>query len=102
MTDEQVIDHIFKLGSSRLPDDPEISDLLPFLGGRMKSKRLRKKFLNNHQRYWMLLPRSVYDEFLGKILGRPLANEVFRVLSDEGWTRKLLVVTPVEEGTNDN
>jgi hypothetical protein len=93
MVDEQELDRVFNFGTDkfRLPDDPEISDLLPFLGKRMKSKRLRKKFLNDHQRYWKLLPHFVYNEFLGKIIGRPLANEVLRVLSDEGWARKVLV-----------
>lgn len=103
-TDEMELFTTVLAQSNKLPDNPELADLLPYLFHRMKTKRLRKKFLQHHTRYWNLLPRSIYDEFLGKRLGRPLAEVIFSKLSEEGFARKLLcavpLVTKVLEGEN--
>ena len=90
----------FTCEKCRLPEDPELTDLLPFLFKRMKTKRLRKKFLKNHQKYWNLLPHAIYNEFLGKVLGRPLAQVVLSKLSQEGFARRVLQVSVVEESIN--
>jgi len=79
----------------KLPDNPEVIDLLPYLFHRMKTKRLRKKFLQHHTRYWKFLPHSIHDEFLGKILCRPLAEVIFSKLSENGFARKLLCAVPL-------
>jgi len=74
----------------KLPERPENKDLLPFLGKRLRTGRLRKKFLKESLRYSHLLPLSIYREFLAKSLVAPLSREVWGV----GWTRKLLTITP--------
>lgn len=62
----------------RLSDDPEATDLLPFLGHQMKTKRLRKKFLKQPFRYWKLLPKAIHKEFVSKMLTRPLARRLWQ------------------------
>jgi len=82
---------------SYLPDNPVVSDLVPFLYGRMRTKRLRKKFLDHHARYWDLLPYDLKWEFIGKRLARPMVGYIRDTMSREGFTRRLFKVEPVGE-----
>lgn len=83
-----------------LPDDPSPKDLVPFLYDRMRTKRLRKKFLDHHSRYWDLLPRSLYWEYVGKRVAKPLAEYFRDTLNREGFARQILKATPIQENDN--
>jgi hypothetical protein len=61
-----------KIKKCYLPENPAKEDLIPYLYGQMRTKRLKKKFLKNPGRYRMMLPYAVYTEYLGKILVQPL------------------------------
>jgi len=85
----------------RLPETPKREDLLPFLGKRLRSKRLRKKFLD-HSDYYLnnkhFIPVSIAKEYNFKrwaALGKICAEEIFYVLSRESLTRKILTSQPV-------
>jgi len=56
----------------RLPEEPEIADLLPFVRLNIKRRRLRKKFMKGGAlRYSKRIPDYIRNEFLGKILSKP-------------------------------
>lgn len=84
----------------RLPKAPKKEDLLPFLGKRLRSKRLRKKFLNHFDVYLNnkhFIPVSISKEFNWKrwmALGKICAEEIYSTLGREGFTRQILKCEP--------
>jgi len=84
----------------RLPETPKKEDLLPFLGKRLRSKRLRKKFLDHFDVYLNnkhFIPVSISKEFYGKrwtALGQVLLKEIYSTLGREDFTRQILTVQP--------
>jgi len=80
-----------------LPDDPSPKDLVPFLYNRMRTKRLRKKFLDHHSRYWDLLPKFLYGEYIGKRLAKPAAEYMKAVMNREGFARRLFKIDTIQE-----
>lgn len=79
----------------RLPSQATAIDLLPFLHGRMRTKRLRKKFLKNVGYYSKLLPESVYWEYVSKHLTKSMAGFIFDRLNTESFARKILPIIPI-------
>ena len=81
---------------------PSPIDLIPFIRGKMRTKRLRKKFLNNVDRYSKLVIHDVWEEFNRKrwqALGTACADQIYSVLSDDGWMKKILTTSPIPAPT---
>jgi hypothetical protein len=84
----------------RLPETPKREDLLPFLGKRLRSKRLRKKFIDHFDVYVNnkhFIPVSISKEFYWKrwmALGQVLLKEIYSTLGREDFTRQILTVQP--------
>jgi hypothetical protein len=84
----------------RLPETPKREDLLPFLGKRLRSKRLRKKFIDHFDVYVNnkhFIPVSISKEFYWKrwmALGQICAEEIYSTLGREDFAQKILKFEP--------
>ena len=80
-----------------LPEEPKAHDLLPYLSGRMKTKRLRKKFINKVHYYaardgFVLSDvRCEWHRKKYRVLGTILADEIYSILGRESFCSGLLV-----------
>lgn len=66
--DEETLDAILSAHfgvppTNLLGNEPEINDLLKFIRGGMATKRLRKKFLKDPDRYAKRVHRSIWREW---------------------------------------
>lgn len=88
----------------RLPEYPERKDLFPFLGKRLKTKRLRKKFLDHFDSYLdnkRFIPDVIAQEYNQKRwrkLGKVLGEEMYSVLSRKSFLRQVLTIAPIAQG----
>jgi hypothetical protein len=80
-----------------LPEEPKAHDLLPYLSGRMKTKRLRKKFISKVDYYvardgFVLSDvRSEWNWKKYRVLGTILADEIYSTLGRQSFCSGLLV-----------
>lgn len=84
--------------SGWLSNEPERKDLLAFVRGGFKSKRLQKKFLKTPDRYKKRVILDVWEEWEMKRwwkLGRVMAKEVYHVLGRESFARRIFQVSPL-------
>jgi hypothetical protein len=88
----------------KLPSEPTAKDLLPFLMGRMRTKRLRKKFLSNFDRYIRkgFISSRISAEWHRKRfnrLGRVMADQIYTIIGQESFAEKILVCSAYNENT---
>ena len=79
-----------------LSEHPERKDLLAFVRGGFKSKRLQKKFVKTPDRYAKRVIKAVWKEWELKRwwkLGKVMAEEVYSVLGRESFMRRVLPIT---------
>jgi hypothetical protein len=80
-----------------LPENPKAHDLLPYLSGRMKTKRLRKKFISKVDYYVArdgFVLSDVRCEWHWKkyrVLGTIFADEIYSTLGRQSFCSGLLV-----------
>jgi len=83
-----------------LPKEPEKIHLLPFLRGRLRTKRLRKKFLKDPHYYKLLVICEVWDEWEIKRwwkVGKISADYILDTLARTGFARRLFTVEVPDE-----
>ena len=83
-----------------LSKTPEKEDLLPFLRGRLRTKRLRKKFLKDVSKYKKIVVHAVWTEWEVKRfwrVGQVGAGYSLEVMNRESFASRLFTTTRKED-----
>jgi len=92
--------HSFGIAKELLPVKPTSKDLLPFVRGRFRSKRIKKKFLKYISSYQKFVLCCVWREWYAKqmlMLGEVLAEEIYTTLNRQGFSERIVVKERVQE-----
>jgi len=90
----------FDIVKELLPVNPTAKDLLPFVRGRFRSKRIKKKFLKCPIFYQKFVLCCIWREWHVKhmlMLGEVLADEIYGIISRQGFAEKIFDKQRVQE-----
>lgn len=97
------LDDIINPKKEYLSDDPATYELLPYLSGRMKTKRLRKKFMQNVSYYaardGFIIPdvRAEWKRKRWQGLGKVMADAIYSRLSEESFCATIFRIESLQK-----